>query len=262
MVFENLLRLELTTEVVLSLCLSSSTLPSLMSSDQKLVFGYWDIRGLAAPTRMALHYAQIPYEDKLYVCTKKEDGGWTSGWGEEYSKMEATVHPFPNLPYMKLLDGTVIVQSRAIERYVGRLAKLDGATELEKVRCDEVIEQIADFRKELSTFNYSDKESFEANKKSMDEEVIPYFVKGFAEYLKRHNTPFIAGEHVTVADFDLYDVLDITEALSPKSVSQYAELAAFLKRVRELPQLQAYFDSPLSKLPPNNRMAYWGATPI
>ena len=36
-------------------------------SGNQLVFGYWAIRGLAEPTRLALRYRNVPFEDKLYV---------------------------------------------------------------------------------------------------------------------------------------------------------------------------------------------------
>jgi hypothetical protein len=32
-----------------------------------LCFGYWAIRGLAEPTRLALHYAKQQFNDKFYV---------------------------------------------------------------------------------------------------------------------------------------------------------------------------------------------------
>ena len=40
------------------------------SSNQKLILGYWNIRGLAHPIRYLLEYAEHPYEEVLY-----EQGG-------------------------------------------------------------------------------------------------------------------------------------------------------------------------------------------
>ena len=35
-------------------------------SKDQLVLGYWVIRGLAEPTRLALHYTKTPFTDKMY----------------------------------------------------------------------------------------------------------------------------------------------------------------------------------------------------
>ena len=35
-------------------------------SDTQIVFGYWAIRGLAEPSRLALHYTKTPYTEKFY----------------------------------------------------------------------------------------------------------------------------------------------------------------------------------------------------
>ncbi|CAF3856747.1 unnamed protein product [Rotaria sp. Silwood1] len=32
----------------------------------QLVFGYWNVRGLAEPSRLTLHYTKTPYTDKMY----------------------------------------------------------------------------------------------------------------------------------------------------------------------------------------------------
>lgn len=37
-----------------------------MSENNKIVLGYWDIRGLAEPSRLALQYKNVPFDDKLY----------------------------------------------------------------------------------------------------------------------------------------------------------------------------------------------------
>jgi len=44
----------------------------------QLVIGYWAIRGLVEPIRLALHYTKTPYTEKLYV----------QGEGPEYSQEE------------------------------------------------------------------------------------------------------------------------------------------------------------------------------
>lgn len=52
----------------------------------QLVLGYWAIRGLAEPARLALHYTKTPYTDKFYV----------QGDGPEFS-VEEWAKEKPNL---------------------------------------------------------------------------------------------------------------------------------------------------------------------
>jgi glutathione S-transferase len=44
----------------------------------QLVLGYWALRGLAEPCRLALHYTKTPYTDKMYH----------QGEGPEFSREE------------------------------------------------------------------------------------------------------------------------------------------------------------------------------
>ena len=44
----------------------------------QIVLGYWAIRGLVEPSRLALHFTKTPYTEKLYV----------QGEGPEFSREE------------------------------------------------------------------------------------------------------------------------------------------------------------------------------
>jgi hypothetical protein len=36
------------------------------AGNNNIVFGYWSIRGLGEPSRLALHYTKTPFTDKMY----------------------------------------------------------------------------------------------------------------------------------------------------------------------------------------------------
>ena len=59
----------------------------------QLVLGYWAIRGLAEPIRLALHYSKTPYTEKFYE----------QGEGPEYSR-EEWLKDKPNLGLGKSID--------------------------------------------------------------------------------------------------------------------------------------------------------------
>ena len=90
------------------------------SGDKMPTFGYWKIRGLAAPIRMMLHYKQQPYKQVSYG----EDA--TTEWftGDKPKLQEK--NSLANLPYMIDADGdTVICQSKSIMVYWGLKLGID-----------------------------------------------------------------------------------------------------------------------------------------
>ncbi len=81
--------------------------------ENKLILGYWDLRGIAAPIRYLLEYLEVPYSDLYHVY----------GEAPHYSKdkwlslKNQLGLDFPNLPY--LIDGEFkITESQAIIRYI------------------------------------------------------------------------------------------------------------------------------------------------
>eukprot|EP00759_Apiculatamorpha_spiralis_P029631 PhF_6_TR31761/c0_g1_i1/m.46761/K00799/GST, gst; glutathione S-transferase len=228
------------------------------SSSSNYKLGYWDIKGLASPIRMAFAYARIPYEDVFYTCTKDESTGrWTSNW--KYSEMEGKLHSFPNLPYLVLpgSGGEVVVQSSAILRHVGRVGKL-GTTEMSAVRSDEVIEQLSDVRREIVDASYGD---YAKTKPDLIEKTFPYALRTLENYVTKIGGPYITGNEVTVADFYAFDVLDLIDKHSEGSLlPNYPKLNSFYKTILALPQLNEFFSSALWKLPYNNKMAAWGSS--
>jgi glutathione S-transferase len=65
--------------------------------ENKLILGYWPIRGIAQPIRFFLEYLGLPYEEKLYTDHQE----WFSA---DYVNF---AHPFANLPYLK--DGEKVL---------------------------------------------------------------------------------------------------------------------------------------------------------
>lgn len=250
------------------------------TADSDYVLGYWDIKGLAAPIRMAFAYSGIAYRDELYAITEVE-GKWRSGWPAKAKELIASADSaFPNLPYLVVpaRDGsprTVSMQSGAILRYVARLGGLMGDGELEALQVDELLEQVMDMRNEMVRLVYS--AEFKDNHEAFAKQSLPYYFGAFEKYLHNRmqktlsdaaaeDTPlYYVGAKISVADLAIQDVVSVATALAG-SLLDVATLYPLVSRhvgaVRQLPQLQQYFDGPLGKLAPNNRMACWGNSPI
>lgn len=215
---------------------------------------YWDIRGLAQPIRFLLEYTGTEFTDTQFVV-KGEAPNWDrSHWLDvKFTKGLA----FPNLPYY--IDGDVkLTQTHAIMRYIARKHNLCGTTDEERYRCDLMTEQCMDLRNGWVRLCYG---TWEKAKDSYLAE-LPDKLKSFEDFLGPEE-PWFAGKNITFVDFHMYELLVQHSKWAPEVLAQCKNLSAFVKRFEELPQIKAYMDSSrYVNLPMNNRMAYFGSTPL
>jgi len=67
----------------------------------KVVLGYWNIRGLAERVRLLLEYLHVPYEEKIFTPETRPE--WFEQLKIEYLKKNSAA----NLPF--LLDGDKLI---------------------------------------------------------------------------------------------------------------------------------------------------------
>ncbi|TNM87188.1 hypothetical protein fugu_007418 [Takifugu bimaculatus] len=210
---------------------------------------YWDIRGLAQPIRLLLHYTGTKYEDKFYVCGEAPDYD-KSCWFDEKQKLGMD---FPNLPYLE--DGDrKIVQSNAIMRYIARKHNLCGETEDEQVRVDIMENQGMDFRNGFVRLCYNPE--FDKMKPGYLK-MLPDVLKQFSAFLGENK--WFAGDKITFVDFIMYELLDQHRMFQPSCLDDFKNLKDLLDRFEALEEIAAYMKSDrFIKTPVNNKMARWG----
>lgn len=227
---------------------------------------------------MAFTASGIPYENDLYTLVRREDGsGWASNWPPKAKELlQQGLCPFPNLPYLTVTRHQAessaepvrqcVVQSGAILRLVGRLGGLVGEDTWEQSQVDELLEQTMDMRNELTSYAYSSNpETFAASRESFCGENLSYYLGGFEKWLllrKDSGSHALVGGGLTIADLAVFDVVEVAAELMRPFINvstQYQLLANHSQWIRSLPQLQSYFQSTLSSLPFNNKVAVWGA---
>lgn len=210
------------------------------------VLAYWDIRGLAEPIRLLLHYVGEEFEDKHFSTGPAPDFNKECWTGVKHS----LGLDFPNLPYY--IDGDIkLTQSNAILRHLARKYNLYGSTPQEQAAADLLAEQAMDFRNGLVGVCYNPK----AN------ELLGGYLKGLKAHLDAFtrflgDKKFFIGNSVTFVDFVMYELLDQHKFLFKDSLQGYDKLNAFLDRFENLPKIKEYMTSPkYTKLPCNNKMA-------
>lgn len=84
---------------------------------EKMVIGYWAIRGLVQPIRMACALGGLDYEFVTYACEPAaEEGKWDlSAWKDVKFNLGLDI---PNLPYLIETDGSSFTESQAVLTYV------------------------------------------------------------------------------------------------------------------------------------------------
>lgn len=219
--------------------------PAVGSAAASPTLVYWNIRGLAAPLRLALEYAGEPYTDVRIDAGDAAAPGYKQSW---FAHKPALGLAFPNLPY--LLDGEVaITQSHAILRHIGRKHGLCGGDAATQATVDMVVDEMADLDSSLTRLCYRTF-SPEALREWEESRLRPSLA-ALERFLG--DGPFVAGAAVTIADFKAWDEVDKARIVSPGCLDAHPRLLAYHARFRALPRIAAFLGSPgYAERPLNN----------
>lgn len=151
---------------------------------------YFDFDGgRGEPVRIALHAAGIKFEDSRLSFP-------------EFGEMRKDT-PFNSLPVLDI-DGSLVTQSNAMSRYVGKLAGLYPEDDLQALYCDEVMDAIEDMSHYIvPTFGLQGDELKNARKKLVDGWLTVY-LRGLGGLLARGGGKYFADKRLTVADLKVF----------------------------------------------------------
>jgi len=191
---------------------------------EKLVLGYWKIRGLAQPIRNILEYTKTPYEDKCYTTSEE--------WSSDKYKLGLL---FPNLPY--LFDGDLkFTESNAILHYIGKKNNLYGSDDRETAIMNMILGHLYDWRTSVIGTAYN------ANFATIKDN---YLSTTFANYAKEFDSclagkKWCLNDKLSIVDFVLYEVCDAGRAMGAELPSN---IAAFITQFEGLSAIAEYFKS-------------------
>lgn len=195
---------------------------------------YFDMDGgRAEPVRIAFHAAGLGFEDERISFP-------------QFAETRQNLR-FTSLPVLEI-DGTVVTQSNAMARYVGKKAGLYPDDDLQALYCDEALGAIEDLLHcVVQTFGLEGEELKAAREKLVDG-WLSVFLRGLNELLDRGGDYF-ADNRLTVADLKVFGITrwllsgqldhvptDLVERIAPK-------LIAHEQRVTNDPVVVAYYAS-------------------
>lgn len=196
---------------------------------------YFDFDGgRAEPIRIAFHAAGIEFEDNRISFP-------------EFAEMRQGTR-FNSVPVLEI-DGAAVTQSNALSRYVGKMAGLYPANDLQALYCDEVLDALEDVSHYVvRTFGLEGEELRSARKKLVDGWLSVY-LKGLDELLTRGGGEYFADNALTIADLKAfvqtrslragnldYVPTDLVDRVAPG-------LAEHQERIESHPRVAAYYAS-------------------
>lgn len=157
---------------------------------------YFDFDGgRGEPIRIALHAAGIEFEDDRITF-------------DQFGQMRNDLR-FRSVPVLEI-DGSVVTQSNALSRYVGKMAGLYPEDDLQALYCDEAMGAVEDLTHYIvQSFGLPDEELRIARERLVDGWMTVY-LKGLGRLLERSGGQYFADDRLTVADLK---VLGQTQAL-------------------------------------------------
>jgi glutathione S-transferase len=196
-----------------------------------LKLAYFDFGGRAEPARLALSIAGIEFEDERIPF---------ADWPRRKAEM-----PFSSLPVLTV-DGRVLTQCNAINRYVGRLTALYPDDPWQVALCDEVMDVVEDITHKIVATLHLPDEQKKAEREKLVAGPITLYLKRLQERLEAHGGQYFADGRLTIADLKVFvwirslksGVLDHVPADLPDRVAP--RLVEHYERVKGHPGVKAY----------------------
>jgi glutathione S-transferase len=166
---------------------------------------YFNGRGLAETTRLLLAINNVKYEDFRYPL-KIIDWATHNMVREEFEQDKSDgklVGSLNKVPFLEV-DGHVIPQSKAIERFVGNKYNMMGDDALQYSRIDSICECVRDFKDAYQSVRRLPKEEKENGMKKWFSETLVERLESLEKILCSEHEHFSVGTRLSLSDVVLY----------------------------------------------------------
>ena len=204
-----------------------------MSSQPKLELIYFNLRALAEPPQMMLHYAGLKY---TYIMA------WEY-YGKPWSEAKPDV-PFGQLPVLVVNEKAHIWQSGAIVRYLASLVGLLPKDHVLAAQVDSIFEQSQELFDPLNpTVNVKTGEEH-IKLKTMILRNLPVILKNFARQLDLYEEgAYFFGSKPYYCDFSVYHHFSLASILQQDILNDFPSILNFMEAVEKLHGVNKYLAS-------------------
>jgi prostaglandin-H2 D-isomerase / glutathione transferase len=200
----------------------------------RLTLTYFDFDGgRGEPARLALSIAGIAFEDRRITF-------------DAWKRIKAQM-PYRTLPILEI-DGHILSQSNAINRYVGKLAHIYPADDWQAALCDEVLDVVEDITHQIvATLPIEDAAVKKAARERLASGPLPLYLSQLHTQLQDRGGEYFADGRLTIADLRVFGWVrslrsgsldhvpaDIVDRTAPALVGHAERLGA-------LPAISAYY---------------------
>ena len=206
---------------------------------------YFNVRGLAETSRILLAIGKEEYEDFRYPLNVIDMSKFKME-KEEFDKDKVDgklVKSLNKVPFLEV-DGTIIPQSKSIERFLAKRFNMMGETDLEAVQIDSLCECVRDFKDLYQKVR-------NAKDKDKDKATNEWFTVTLVEKLKLleeilgDNDGFSVSDKLSLSDVVLFTF--ITQFFDNREASLNATLVApklrkIIEKVKEIPEIIEWFE--------------------
>jgi len=199
----------------------------------KLELIYFNLRALAEPAQMMMHFAKVKYSYEM---------AWDY-YGKPWSEVKMEV-PFGQLPMLVVDDIVHIWQSGAIVRYLAKLAGIIPKDPLLAAQVDAVFEQTQELFAPLNpTVNVRIGDEH-LKLKTIFLSSFPGILKNFARLLEHNNEGvYFFGSQPYYCDFSVYHHFSLATILQQDILNGYPPVLDFMEAVENLSGVKEYLAS-------------------
>ena len=195
---------------------------------------------------------------------RTEHGGFQCPEWEEDKALLLGHNPFAALPFI-IDDSTVVSTAPASSDFLAIKLGLAGSNESERSRNQQALAVVYELRSDAARMLYAPTEVYEHGHRGHLERTTRRHYAKLDRWLEMHKTIYLTSDSPASADFELWELIDMHELWAndtgcKRPLAGFHRLSALYERVRALPQLKAYFESPAFLLPYNNKMAHFVET--
>lgn len=195
---------------------------------------YFPIPGRAETTRLMLAAAGVSYNDKTIT-------------GKDWPTLKPTTL-WGSMPFLTLANGTVIGQSRTIDRFVAQTVGFYPEDHLTAARCEQIGDALADVAKTIMKVGagLTKPELEKARQESCQNGAIKALLDRIESVIGLHGSEGHAvGAELTVTDFSIFAgtatmVSGHYDGIPKDVFENYPRMQSIRKRVATLPKVAAY----------------------